>query len=137
MKGMRRWPFVPLVVLGTLLGACSSSSITSSDNGSPEDGFAEILDPNPVVRLTAAGIRPQVTHLGASTRVVFVNEDHVDHVIVSAPDLQYGACPEVDVIGRLAPGGSREMVLGRALLCAYRSEGHRGERAFEGLLFTH
>jgi hypothetical protein len=69
--------------------------------------------------------------------VVFVNEDSVDHVVVSAPDLRYGECPEVDGVGRLEPGATREMVLGRAALCAYRSGSRPGERAFEGLLFTH
>ena len=105
--------------------------------GSPSDGFEPAIDPNPVVRLTASGISPQVTHVLSQTQIVFVNQDSVEQRIVAAPDLQYGECPEVDTVGVIRPGETRTLVLGRYVLCAFRDANRPGQRAFEGLLFVH
>ncbi len=134
MSGMDRC--AAALVLALAAPGCNSS-ITSSNNGSPADGFAPALDPNPVVRVAAAGVSPSVTHLATGTQVVFTNEGTREVRIVSAPDLLYGACPEADAVGTLAPGQSKAIVLSRAVMCAFRDDGRKGDHAFEGLLYSH
>ena len=126
-----------VALLGALLAACGSSTTSSSAGGSPTEGFEPPPDPSPVVRMRSSGVTPQVTHVESGVQIAFVNEDGAEHHIVSAPDLGYGACPEVDEIGLLAPGATRHTTLRREVYCAFRSQSRPADRAFQGLLVVH
>jgi hypothetical protein len=119
-------------LLGALLTGCGST--TTSPGGSPAEGFEPPPDPNPVVRMRSSGLTPQVTHVESGVPIAFVNEDGVEHRIVSAPDLGYGECPEADEIGLLPPGETRHTTLRREVYCAFRSQSRPTDPAFQGLL---
>ena len=124
-------------LLGLLLAGCGSSTITSdADLGLLDPSVAR--DPDPVVTIAAAGVRPQVTHLSPGVPVRFVNQDAAAHRLVAAPELGYGDCPEIAALGALGPGQSSTVTLARApAICGFKDEAGPANRAFQGLLVAH
>jgi len=50
---------------------------------------------------------PEVT-IGAGGRVTFVNNDNIPHDIQGGPDPEHRDCPEIDAVGFLTPGQSKQ-----------------------------
>lgn len=134
---MPRFPLprgIVVVFAGATL-ACGSSSTSSSTAG--------LLDPSqprtePLVVITAQGVKPQQSHLDSPVTVTFRNDDTAAHEIGQAPELGYGACDEVDLVGRLEPGQSKTATITSGnRLCAYQDRQRAGVAAFQGILVVH
>jgi len=127
----------PAAVLGLVLAGCGSSTITDSSSPDLLDP-SQARDPDPVVTITAAGVRPQVTHLSPEVPVRFANQDAAAHRLVAAPELGYGDCPELAALGPLASGESGTVTIARTqAICAFKDEAGPANRAFQGLLVAH
>lgn len=88
--------------------------------------------------MTPAGVNPAVLHVDSPVTITFVNDDAVPHQLEEAPELQHGACPEVDALGRLAPGASGSVTIRRAgVICAYHEAAAPANVAFQGFLVVH
>jgi plastocyanin len=90
-----------LLLLATLCASCGGSSDSPS---SPSGGSAE----GRTVTITAAGASPTSLTLAPGTRVLFVNNDTRPHNMTSDPHPEHDICPDINAVGLLAPGQSRE-----------------------------
>jgi plastocyanin len=88
-------------VLGMLVlaAACSSDS-PMAPSGPP-------VQTN-TITITAGGVTPQNVQIAAGSRVLFVNNDSRSHNMSSDPHPDHTDCPEINQVGLLAPGQSRE-----------------------------
>ena len=90
---------VCLIVLPAACAACGDSPATAPTNPS-----------NPyVITIATGGIAsPKQLTVPPGTRVLFVNNDSRRHDMASDPHPEHSDCPELNQIGVLNPGQSRE-----------------------------
>ncbi|HYT75710.1 MAG TPA: hypothetical protein VEL79_13230 [Vicinamibacterales bacterium] len=60
------------------------------------------------ITITLAGVSPTQTNVAQGARVLFVNNDSRSHNIASDPHPEHTDCPEINNVGLLQPGQSRE-----------------------------
>ncbi len=69
--------------------------------------------------------------------MTFVNSDTRPHDMLGGPDHTRRDCPEVDVIGFLVPGQSREtMTFTNAQTCEFHDHTNLGNPAFQGRIIV-
>lgn len=95
-------PSRSILTLATVLaaGSCGSSPTTPGDNSPP-------VATN-TITITAAGASPRNIQINAGTRVTFINNDTRAHNMASDPHPEHTQCPELNQIGLLTPGQTRE-----------------------------
>jgi plastocyanin len=76
----------------------------SSDTGNPTDPTPQV----PTMTLSSAGVSPKTIQVPVGGRVRFVNNDTVTHMMGSDPHPDHTDCPEINQVGFLLPGQSRE-----------------------------
>lgn len=99
------------LVMGVLAAAASTCGGGSS--GSPPAGPTSPTTPlppadPPVIRITPAGTEPRQLVVATGERVTFINNDVQPHDIAGGPDPATPDCREIDAVGFLAPGQSRQ-----------------------------
>jgi plastocyanin len=60
------------------------------------------------ITITANGASPTSLTIAPGTRVIFLNSDTRPHNMTSDPHPEHDLCPEINVVGLLSPGQSRE-----------------------------
>ena len=60
------------------------------------------------ITITASGVSPKNIIVNAGSRVTFVNNDRIVHEIYSDPHPEHIDCPEINQVGFLSPGQSRQ-----------------------------
>ena len=60
------------------------------------------------ITISATGVSPAVLTVAAGSRVTFVNNDSRRHEMTSDPHPEHSECPEINAVGVLQPGQSRE-----------------------------
>jgi len=60
------------------------------------------------ITITSAGVSPIQTSVAQGARVLFVNNDARAHNMTSDPHPEHTDCPEINNVGLLQPGQSRE-----------------------------
>jgi plastocyanin len=93
---MRHADLGTLTVL--LLTACGGSP--SGPSTRPAEG--------PTITIISAGVSPTQLTVSAGTRVLFVNNDGRAHNMTSDPHPDHNDCPELNTVGVIQPGQSRE-----------------------------
>src|SRR5947207_2203975 len=88
--------------LGTALAAGSGGS--NSSPSSPSSGGPNSF----TMTLTATGTNPKQLTVSPGTRVLFTNNDSQSHMMNSDPHPEHTDCPEINNVGFLTPGQSRE-----------------------------
>jgi plastocyanin len=88
-------------VLGILVVSCGGSGGGPS---SPSGGSTE----GRTITITPGGATPTTLTVIPGTRVLFVNNDTRSHNMTSDPHPEHDACPEINAVGFLSPGQSRE-----------------------------
>lgn len=85
-----------------LLAACGGGGgPTPSPNPNP--------NPNPNrFTITSAGVNPKELTVSPGTQVLFVNSDNRRHQVGSDPHPEHSDCPEIENVGVLNAGQSRE-----------------------------
>jgi plastocyanin len=91
---MRRW--WPVLVL-LPLAACGGGSPSSPSPGATT-----------TITITSAGVSAAQITIAPGTRVAFVNSDTRAHNMTSDPHPEHTDCPEINTVGLLQPGQSRE-----------------------------
>lgn len=84
------------VLIAVSLAACGSGSPSS-----PSAGGATIT-------ITTAGVNAAQIIVAPGSRVTFVNNDTRSHNMTSDPHPDHNNCPELNSVGLLQPGQSRE-----------------------------
>jgi plastocyanin len=91
---MRRW--WPVLVL-LPLAACGGGSPSSPSPGATT-----------TITITSTGVSAAQITIAPGTRVAFVNSDTRAHNMTSDPHPEHTDCPEINTVGLLQPGQSRE-----------------------------
>ena len=91
-----------LAGLAAAIVACNKSSPTV-----PSPGDTPQVQTN-TVTLTASGASPRNISIAVGTRVLFINNDSRTHNMTSDPHPDHNECPDINQVGFLAPGQSRE-----------------------------
>jgi hypothetical protein len=90
------------VAAAMTLGGCGGGG------GSP-NGPTPNPDPGqPTITITAAGVAPRELTIAQGQRVLFVNRNNRAHQMNSDPHPDHGSCPQIDQVGFLNSGQSRE-----------------------------
>ena len=79
------------------LTACGGSSPSSPSTGG-----------GTTVTISSSGVSPSTLTVSPGTRILFVNSDNRSHNMTSDPHPDHNDCPELNAVGFLQPGQSRE-----------------------------
>jgi plastocyanin len=82
------------------LAACGGSTAPVAPTGPP-------VQTN-TVTITSNLATPRSIEVAAGSRVLFINNDSRSHNMTSDPHPEHDACPEINQVGFLSPGQSRE-----------------------------
>ena len=88
------------IVLSVLAASCGGSASTPTTPGNPANPYT--------FTLTAGGVSPKELTVPAGTRVSFVNNDSRRHDMASDPHPEHDLCAEINSVGVLSPGQSRD-----------------------------
>jgi plastocyanin len=91
----------------------ASAVVTALGLGLSCGGSSTPTEPeNPVltntITITATGVSPKDVQIAAGTRVLFVNNDSRSHNMASDAHPEHTDCPEINQVGLLGVGQSRE-----------------------------
>jgi len=125
-----RLPRACALALAVVAGGCGSSGGPApSAVPSPSPAPAPAPSPAPApatppgtasVSITPFGLIPFEATVAVGGRVAFVNNDNVPHDIQGGPDPEHPDCHEIDIVGFLTPGQSRQTApLMNARTCEY------------------
>ena len=91
-----------LAALGAiaLAGACGGGGMSPSGVGTPP--------PNTTITITSSGVSPKNLVVSAGTQVTFVNNSLATREIFSDPHPTHTDCPEINTVGSIAPGQSKQ-----------------------------
>jgi hypothetical protein len=81
--------------------------LASCGGGTPPTTPTPPSNPN-TFTLTSTGVSPKEMTVAPGTRVLFVNNDSRRHDMASDPHPEHQDCPEINAVGVLQPGQSRE-----------------------------
>ena len=114
------------VALAGLTAACGYSSSTTTTTPPTAPTPPPSLDPL-TVRLAATGAEPRQLVVAVGAQVTFVNNDSRPHDIAGGPDPTTPDCREIDAVGFLMPGQSRQTApLPVARTCDYHDHNDHG-----------
>ena len=89
-----------------LLTCCAMSAMPActSQSNAPSDPNV----PAAIITITSAGVSPRQVTVSRGSQVRFVNNDSQPHDMHSDPHPEHTDCPELDQVGFLTPGQSRQ-----------------------------
>jgi hypothetical protein len=137
-----------LVLTALFACACSGGSAggapaTPTAPSGPPQASPPAPPPPPSLPLTATititdrGYTPAEVTVRVGGRVTFTNADVRPHDMLGGPDHTRQDCAEVDVVGFLVPGQSRETrVFEAARLCEFHDHTNLGNPAFQGRIIV-
>lgn len=119
-----------VVFLALWLAAGCGGSGGSSGGGSP-------TNPTPTggttITITSAGASPRELTVSAGSRVTFVNNDSRAHTMNSDPHPDHTDCPELNQVGFIQPGQSRQTGnLVDVRTCGYHDHDRDSDRSLQG-----
>lgn len=132
-----------LAVVLAVAGACSSGgdgpstpSSPSQPTVPPDDGHGGGGTPPPnTVTIRSTGMSPITLTIAAGSRVSFVNGDSRPHDIAGGPDPSRPECPELDAVGFILSGQTRQSaVFTSPRTCQYHDHTYVGVAAFTGTI---
>jgi len=126
----------PALVLG--LTAVGVGLLILSNGCSKADPGGGPLDPSTPVQtitITAAGVSPKTVQVDVGGRVRFINNDTSMHMMGSDPHPDHTECPEINQVGFLLPGQSRETGnLVQPRTCGFHDHERPDVRALQGTI---
>lgn len=98
------------LILGTLLmaSACGGGGSDSPTSPSPSPSPSPAPVATTTITITSSGVSPQNITVSQGSRVTFVNNDTRAHEMTSNPHPIHTDCPEINQVGFLQPGQSRQ-----------------------------
>jgi plastocyanin len=119
-----------VILLALLAAACGSggSGTTPSPSPAPAPAAATITIANNAVS-------PASVTVTRGSRVTFVNNDNRVHDMESNPHPEHTDCPEINQVGLISPGQSRQTgVLNTARTCGYHDHDQDTVRSLQGTI---
>ena len=96
------------IALAALASTCGDGSSGSAPPASPTGPTPPPPADPPIIRIAATGAEPRQLVIAVGERVTFVNNDVQPHDIQGGPDPANPDCREIDAVGFLVPGQSRQ-----------------------------
>ncbi|MBS1819774.1 MAG: hypothetical protein JSU08_17705 [Acidobacteria bacterium] len=117
-----------LLVSPLLLASCGGGTTSSSTtNPSPA--------PAATITITSSGVSPKSVTVKPGSQVQFVNNDSRSHQINSDPHPEHTDCPELNAVGFLSPGTSRQTGnLNTVRTCRYHDHDLPTNQSFQGAI---
>jgi plastocyanin len=110
----------------TFTGACGGGG-TSPSGGTPP--------PNTTITITSSGVSPKNLTVSAGTQVTFVNNSLIVHQMFSDPHPEHTDCPEINNVGYLSPGQSKQTGnLNTVRTCGYHDHGLFLDTSLQGTI---
>jgi plastocyanin len=118
---------------GFVLAGLAAAIIACNKSPSvPSPGSTPSVATN-TVTITSNGANPRNIQIALGTRVLFVNNDTRSHNMTSDPHPDHSDCPDIDQVGFLAPGQSREtgnLVVART--CGFHDHDNPSQQNLQG-----
>lgn len=120
-------------VVALAIGGCGSSGSTTSPSPSPSPS------PPPgggsTVTITNNTVSPTNITVTRGSQVTFTNNDSRPHDIASNPHPEHTDCPEINQVGFVNPGQSRQTGnLNTARTCGYHDHNQPDVRTLQGTI---
>ncbi len=96
------------IALAALASTCGGGSSGGAPPGPPTGPTPPPPADPPIIRIAATGADPRQLVVAVGERVTFVNNDVQPHDIQGGPDPANPDCREIDAVGFLVPGQSRQ-----------------------------
>ena len=91
-----------------LLMASGCASGTTAPPATPTSSVTAAAPAGLVITITAAGVTPKQLVVSRGAQVTFVNNDSITHLMFSDPHPDHTDCPELNQVGFLDPGQTRQ-----------------------------
>jgi hypothetical protein len=125
---MRRWLAVVLSLAASTCGGSAPTSPSGSGGGTGD----------PTITITSAGVAPTSMTVTQGTRVLFINNDTHSHDMASNPHPEHTDCIELNQVGFLDPGQSRESGnLNTVRTCGYHDHADPDNPKWHGQIIVH
>ena len=92
---------IPVVMLAAMIACKNKTAPTPPPGSEPQVNTT-------TVTITANGASPRNISVAVGSRVLFVNNDSRSHNMTSDPHPDHNDCPDINQVGFLSPGQSRE-----------------------------
>jgi plastocyanin len=87
------------------------------------------------ITITASGVSPRAITVSPGTRVTFVNNDSRVHDMASDPHPEHTDCPDINQVGFLQPGQSRQTGnLNTVRTCRYHDHNRDTDTSLQGTI---
>ena len=118
-------PLVGLLVMTACGGGGGGSTPTAPTNPTVTN----------TITITAQGASPRNIQITAGSRVTFVNNDTRAHNMTSDPHPEHTTCPELNQVGLLTPGQTRESGnLNTVRTCGFHDHDNPGTTSLTGTI---
>jgi plastocyanin len=92
-----------------VIGAAAGLLLTAACGGTtPASPSTPPVTATTTITITSSGVSPKTVEIAIGSRVRFVNNDAFSHSIVSDPHPDNNECPEINQVGFLQTGQTRE-----------------------------
>jgi len=117
------------LAVGAVVVACGGGSPTSPSSSSSSSGSSNATR----IAITSSGVSPAEVTVSPGSRVTFVNNDTRSHSMESDPHPEHTDCPEINQVGLLQPGQSRETGnLNQVRTCGYHDHDLPSNNSLKG-----
>jgi plastocyanin len=92
---------------------------------------------NTVITITASGASPKNVTVPVGSQITFVNNDSITHLMFSDPHPEHTDCPDINQVGYLSPGQSRQTGnMNIARTCGFHDHNLPFETSLQGTITT-
>jgi plastocyanin len=129
-----------IVVCAALMcGACGggSSPPAPSPNGGSGGSGGGTTSGGTTFTITSSGVSPKTLTVPAGTQVTFINNDNTNHDMNSDPHPEHTQCTEINNVGFLNPGQSRQTSAMRAArTCGFHDHNQPSVSSLQGSIIV-
>jgi plastocyanin len=101
MSSLLRRAALYLIITGAA-AACGGAVTPAPPSATPVSGQTVTFV------ITSAGVSPKSLTVSPGTQITFVNQDRISHLMFSDPHPEHTDCPEINQVGFLSSGQSKE-----------------------------
>src|SRR5438093_11058133 len=111
------WGLLGAGALAVAIAGCGGSSTSPSGSGGGSGGGTTGTT---TITISNNTVSPKSINVTQGTQVTFVNNDSVNHEMDSNPHPEHTDCPEINAVGFIAPGQSKQTAnLNTVKTCGY------------------
>lgn len=118
-----------------LIAACGGSGDTGPSSTAGGGGGGGTPPATNTITITSSGVSPKAISVARGTQVTFVNNDSVPHEMNSDPHPSHTTCPEINQVGFLSAGQSKQTGnLNSPGVCGYHDHNRETDASLQGTI---